>query len=202
LSKIATEFRANVNIGDDLSPDRAYLDSRIDLWERACLLIGAELWKQLAPNDPERAGTLTNIAYKHLLGGRWKIAEAISDFTLRDRQMPESVITSAQLNYWQARKRCGEWDAVNDEVDRADYSAKSDLYQLARLALLERNDEFFALLPRALQSGAVSKQELEEWPIFSDARKDSRYADFAPPQKKRRRGTPKARTKKSPRDDT
>jgi len=180
LSKVSEEFRKRVKVGDDLSPDREYLHRSIDMWERACLLIGAELWKQLAPDDAERAGVLTNIAFKHLKAGRWRIAESLSDFIMRDKHMPESALTSAQLNYWQARKRCGQWESVRDEVERADYSAKSDLYQLARLSLLERNDDFFSLLPRALQSGALDRSELTEWPVFADVRGDERYREYAP----------------------
>lgn len=194
LSKVSDEFRAAAKVGDDISPDRTYLDRSIDAWERACLLIGAELWKQLAPNDAERAGVLTNIAFKHLKAGRWRIAESLSDFTMRDRQMPESSLTSAQLNYWQARKRNGQWESVREEVENADYSAKGDLYQLARLSLLELHDDFFALLPRALQSGALKRDELVEWPVFADIRGDARYVEYAPnsnSQKPKRRRTAK-----------
>jgi hypothetical protein len=201
LSKVSDEFRENVGVGTDMTPDRMYLHTRIDLWERSCLLIGAELWKQLAPADAERAGTLTGIAYKHLLVGRWRIAEALSEFVLRDRQMPETAITSAQLNYWQARKRQGQWDAIREEVQRADFSAKSDVYQLALSALLNDRDSFFSRLRGALKSGAISEQDLREWPIFVDVRADARYAQYSPAPVKRRRPKSKASRKTRPPND-
>ncbi|MBD2441303.1 hypothetical protein [Nostoc sp. FACHB-110] len=189
IAKVIKSLCKNVKIGDSLIPDRKYLSERIDIWEKYCILITAEFWKQLAPNDIERAEVLTEITYNHLLAKRWHISKSLSNFILLDKQMPESLITSAQLNYWQCEKHLERWENIRAEVESADYSAKGVIYQLAHLALLERIDEFYTLLPRALQSGELTEKNLREYPIFSDMRSDPRfeiYKEKQPTKKKTR----------------
>ncbi len=104
--------------------------------------------------------------------------------------MPESVLTSAQLNYWQCQKRLGRWSDIHSEVESADYSAKSLRYQLGHLALLGNADEFYALLPRALQVEELTEDDLREYPIFIDMRDDQRFEPYKEKQlkKKTRKG--------------
>ncbi len=175
IAKVPKHLCKDVKIGDILIPDRRYLSERIDIWEKYCILITAEFWKQLSPDDSKRAEVLTEITYNHLLAKRWHISQSLSKFILLDKQMPESLITSAQLNYWQCEKRLGRWENIRAEIESADYSAKSVRYQLGHLALLERIDDFYALLPRALQSGELTEKDLQEYPIFSDMRSDQRF---------------------------
>jgi hypothetical protein len=178
IAKVSAHLRKEVKVGSDLTPDRKYLSDSIDLWEKTCILIAAELWKQLASEDTDRAKVLAEISYNHLLAKRWHISAALSTFLTRDKQMPESILTSAQLNYWQCQKRLGRWDSIRTEVESADYSAKSVRYQLGHLALLERKDEFYNLLPRALQSGDLTENDLREYPIFEEMRSDQRFEQY------------------------
>lgn len=179
LSRTPAEVRHGVAVGDDLSPSRAYLSMSIDRWETTCVLIGAELWKQLAPTDEERATHLGIVAYEHLVKARWNVAEAISKFMILDKGVSETARLNAQLNLWQCRKRRGAWESVKDEVLSCDFSTKSGRYQLPLLALQDKADEFFERLPRALKAEELSKEELRDWPIFTDMRGDPRFAKFS-----------------------
>ena len=178
MAKVPEKLRKGVKNDDNLTPNRKYLSEHIDLWEKNCILIAAELWKQIDPEDSDRVRVLGDISYKHLLAKRWSIAASISTFIMRDKQMPESSITSAQLNYWQCQKRLDKWSEIYAEVKAADYSAKSLCYQLAHLALLEKSDEFYSLLPRAIQSEEITENDLREYPIFIDMRKDPRFESY------------------------
>ena len=68
---------------------------RINLFEKHCLLISAEAWKKVAPDDHERAVLLNKLAYDHLLAHRWGIAEGLSQFVIGDKKMPEVSRTIA-----------------------------------------------------------------------------------------------------------
>jgi hypothetical protein len=189
LSRVGEKSRSGVTVGDDLTPEKEYLTERIDLWEKTCVLIAAELWKQISPDDADRGSLLMELAYDHLLAKRWRVAEAISSFLIRDKQLSEGTHLASQLNYWQCRKRLGDWSHIRNEVEKADYAAKSSIYQLGHLALLDRVDDFYALVPRALSAGELSLDDLREFPIFEEMRRDQRFEQYrpAPPKKARRR---------------
>ncbi|MGA9996017.1 MAG: hypothetical protein WBP93_11420, partial [Pyrinomonadaceae bacterium] len=150
----------------------------LDLFELNFVLIAAELWKKLDPKDEERPNALTYIAYKHLLNERWGIAEGLSYFVTADRQTSEKSQMLGQLNYWQSVKWQGQFENIRKNIEQADFSAKDPLYQLAQLALLNRNEEFFSLLPEVLRSQKLTTEDLQQWPLFREMRKEAAFNSF------------------------
>ena len=185
LSKTQPDVRIGVAIGDDLTPDREYLNKRIDLWERACILIAAELWKQLEPADADRCSALNEVIYSHLVAERWDLAGSIAQFVLKDKQMPESGVETARLNYWQSLKWAGRWADAESEVKDADFSAKSLRFQVPRLALLGDVEEFLPLAQKALETQELAPDEFRDWPIFKELRKDVRFRPLTRRPRKR-----------------
>jgi len=180
LAKVTPELRENISRDQLLGVKPKYLNRTLDLFELNFLLIAAELWKKLEPKDEERADTLTGIAYSHLLKERWQIAEGLSYFQMGDKQTSEKSQMYGQLNYWQSVKWQGRFEDVRKEVEQADFSAKDPLYQLALLALHDRNEDFFSLLPVVLRSEKFTVEELKAWPIFREMREDPAYKSFIP----------------------
>jgi hypothetical protein len=82
-----------------------------------------------------------------------------------------------KFNRWLCAKRQGHWEDVKKEVTRFDCSAKNHRYALVRASLLEQGDEFFELLPKILGVD-ILPQDLKEWPIFEEMRKDPRFAQI------------------------
>ncbi len=116
----------------------------------------------------------TTITMKALFAERYEVAAGASRFLMEDRQLPEKWLLYARLNYWQTQKWSGKFDDVKDEIQRADFTAKDDLIQLARFVLLEAFDEALPLLETTLQGKKLRLKDLEEWPIFQQFRKDER----------------------------
>ena len=78
---------------------------------------------------------------------------------------------------WLASKHLGRWEEVRGDVERWDTSALSLSYRLARLALLEQNDEFFRVAD-AISGDALPGNAWAEWPVFEWVRKDPRFVEF------------------------
>jgi len=160
--------------------------------ERNFVLIAAELWKRLSPTDGERAKVMNEVAFERLKAERWFVSEGLSFFTLNDKKMSEQNRLIAQLNYWQSVKWQGAFDAVRKEVEGSDFSAKDDLYQLARHALLDDADAFFKSVPILIKNQKLTYEMLATWPIFKEMRKDGRFNQY---KKKASKSGPKRRTK-------
>ncbi len=178
LSKVSSNLRKGKKKGSRLQVSRKYLDERIDYFEKYSLLIAAELWKKLKPRARKRGSVLAEVIYQHVLGGRWSVAEGLSYFLMNDKQMPEPLQLVATLNFWLSLKRQGKWEEIKEDVEQQDFTAKGLRFQLARLSLLERKDDFLKLAPRAIRGEDVRKEELLEFPIFEEMRSTRRFKEL------------------------
>lgn len=175
LSSVADQFRESVESGDRLIVERGYLDERIGLLERNCLLIAFELWKKVDQEDEDRGKLLSDISYDHLLEERYEVAESLGYFLSRDKRMPEPFRLVGKLNRWLSIKRQGRWEEVRQEAEQADFTAKERRFRLAHAALCDRHDRFFEVLPDAIRGGGIEESELKNFPIFADVRDDDRF---------------------------
>lgn len=178
FSKVPSEIRKSINIGDKLTITADYLENAICKLHLVFTLVAAELWKKLEPEEERRADILLSISYKNMLKNRWEIAEWISCFIKDDECLKSKVKTVGQLNFWLSRKRRGKMELVYSEIQKADFSDKSLRYQLAVAALIDNKEEFFELLPETLRTKSLDVNELLEFPIFDEMRQTQEYNDF------------------------
>lgn len=175
LTNTSEKARGKRNVGEQLIIDQSYLMQAIDRVELVFTLIGAELWKKLAPGDEDRGATLVNASVEHLVRERWCLAEGLAQFGAAEKQLPETLRLMAQVNYWQTKKWRGQFALVEKEARAADFTAKSPEFRLAQLALLDDADAFFPAAREALRGGHIEPEDLRVWPLFREMRKDSRF---------------------------
>jgi hypothetical protein len=178
ITKVSENLREDSKIGSRVKVNKKYLDNSIWKLQLAFILIGAELWKKLDPEDKGRGDILTDIVYENVLKGRWEIAEGISYFIIKDAKMSTTDKLVAQLNNWLCKKRMNKFDSVKKDIDNADFSDKKEIFQLALAALREDKETFFQLLPIALDSNQLNIERLEEFPILEEMRATEEYKEF------------------------
>jgi hypothetical protein len=178
LSRINKTIASSNKIGESVKVDRSYLENRINLFERYCILVCAELWKQIAPNDEERGETLTDIAFEHMKYKRWVIVEGLSFFVMNDKKLPERILLVGKMNYWLSCKRQNRWNEIKEQIEQEDMSARDKLFQLAWYSLCGKEKEFFALLPIALKAKDINLKSLDTFPIFDEFRNKKRFQDI------------------------
>lgn len=177
-TKVKEELRKDSKIGSRIEVDKEYLDNSIWKLQLSFILIGAELWKKLDAEDKNRGGILTDIVYENVLKGRWEIAEGISYFIINDAKMGTTDKLVAQLNNWLCKKRMTKFDSVKKDIEKADFSDKKEIFQLALAALKEDKETFFQLLPTVLDSKQINIKRLEEFPILEEMRATEEYKKF------------------------
>src|SRR5690606_14038880 len=84
----------------------------------------------------------------------------------------------AQLNNWLCKKRMNKFDSVKKDIEKADFSDKKEIFQLALAALKEDKETFFQLLPTVLDSKQLNIKRLEEFPILEEMRATEEYKKF------------------------
>jgi hypothetical protein len=170
LDEVEEEFHATAKLGERIEVDPEYLQKAIDVFEKSFILLCAELWKKLLPSDETRA-LLNRLAMSHLIAGRWEMARGFSIFLMGDKNQSEYVRLCAEINYWQSFKWSGNYSEISGEVEKADFSAKGILFQLAKAAIVGNHTDFLKKLPKALDTGELSTESLKEWPLFQEVRK-------------------------------
>lgn len=178
IAKVKEEYRKNIKLNGSIVVDKKYLDNVICKLQKAFILIASELWKKLDKNDKKRGDVLIDIVYENLLKSRWDICEGLCHFIINDSQLEPINKTVAQLNYWLCKKKTKQYNTVKEEINKTDYSDKKEIFQLALFALQDDNKSFFEILPFALDSGQLSIEKLEEFPIFEELRNTEEYSKF------------------------
>ncbi len=178
LNKVDSSLIQNLKEGEELKLEKAYLDNSICKLQLVFILIAAELWKKLDPDDNDRGDILNDIIYENVKDSRWEIAEGLSYFLIHDSKMNVTDKLVAQLNYWLSKKNQDQYDSVKSEIESADYSDKKEIFQLALAALKEDKEEFFKLLPITLDNKQLNIDRLEEFPVFKEMRGLEEYEAF------------------------
>ena len=138
-------------------------------------MIAAELWKKLESSDESRGEALVKLAFDHLVAERWIIAEGVSCFMMKDKGISERMQIIGQINYWQSLKWQDRFGEIQEEVEKADFSAKDEVFRLGRLALLDAEEDFFEMLPNVLDAEKISVDDLQTWPLFRKMRDTETY---------------------------
>ncbi|MDB2325592.1 hypothetical protein N9V45_00840 [Flavobacteriaceae bacterium] len=178
LSKVDKNQRKGVSINDRLIVDRDYLDNAICKLQKAFILIGAELWKKLGPEDTNRGEILGAIVYENLLHSRWNICEGLCYFSLKDAQIHPVDKVIAQINYWLCKKEIGEYKSIETDIIKADFSDKKEIFQLGLFALRGETEKVLDILPVVLDTNQTNIERLEEFPILREFRETEEYKNF------------------------
>lgn len=178
LSRVKEKLREGVSVSDRLVVDKMYLENSICKLQKAFILIGAELWKKLAPEDELRGEILGEIVYENLLHSRWDICEGLCYFSLKDAQLNPVDKTVAQINFWLSKKELGQFSEIEKEISKTDFSDKKEIFQLGLYAIKGETEKIVELLPIVLESQQTNIERLEEFPILREFRETKEYKDF------------------------
>jgi hypothetical protein len=177
LTRVDKKLREDISLGDRLSVDETYFVDALNLLKRFGLILALETWKRQEKNSEERVNFLLEYIFELMLKEEWGLVNHLCEFTLNENNIRESAKWVAKINYWLSLKKQGQFEEIKDDIERADLSALSNEFQLCRLALLDKKEEFFTLLEQVYPH-AINLGDLEEWPIFNEIRCEKAYEDF------------------------
>lgn len=167
-------------VATHLSVTDEYLTLAIDLFEATGVLLAASVWRDWSPREAQKEtiatiGTVVGrIAFERLESGNWRVASFLESWLESEASHDAGSRLISRFNYLQAIKRMGREQEVRDAIDSLDTSTLNLRFLTVRAALLDDMDEFASLLPRALDAGELSPEEVRFWPVFLEARSDER----------------------------
>lgn len=180
LSNVAASLKTEYDAaeGESLPVTRRYVDAAID----TVYVVGATLtqlcWRKWEKDSQERADfeIVQSLLYESLLAERFEFAARIAERLEDIKYETEKHAKMAIVNRAIALNRLNRTDEMERVLSLRDWSASSLDYRLALHALRNEEDALYELLPRAVDSGAVAKIDLERWPIFAPQRDTERFS--------------------------
>jgi hypothetical protein len=162
--------------GTGLRVDANYFDRSAEIVETFFIVVCSSIWRLTKQDESqERFVLLLNLAASKLEKKQYFSAEKICQYLLEYEELEAIDRSYATINYWQSYKWSGRFDKIRKSIEEADFSAHDDLLRLARLVLLEKNDDFFVLLPQVLRSKKLKEKQLMEWPLFQKIRRTRKF---------------------------
>ena len=176
LQKVDTDKSKGLRKGDTLHLSKEYIDNAIDTIEFCFLLVAFELWQKIDKNNLEkRSDVINDFILDYIDKGKFKNAENFARFFCSEKGLKEHYALIGQLNYWQSVKWQGKYNEIQNEVEKADYSAKDAFYKAGYYAICNNKELFFTNLDEALKNGKLKLIDAKTWPIFKEMRKKREF---------------------------
>lgn len=180
LSNVADSLKTEYGAteGETLPVTRRYVDAAID----TVYVVGATLtqlcWRKWDKDSREQADfeIVQWLLYQSLLTERFELTARIAERLKDTEHRTEKSARMAIINRAIALNRLNRTDDMERVLSLRDWSASSLDYRLALHALRNEEDALYELLPRAVDSGAVTRIDLERWPVFAPQRGTERFS--------------------------
>ena len=159
-----------VGKGELLSVDSEYLSHAVDDLATVGVFVALSAWRRLRSSEvSELVDFVGEDGYELLRYGRWAPAQAMFQFAI-PLAKEERLRHVFAVNVWLCKKNRMGLDSIFGEVEKWDTSALEPQLKLARLALLDRNEEALDLAKRLVEQGELAVRLLVDWPLLSGIR--------------------------------
>lgn len=167
-----------VELRDSLNTGAQYVGEALDHLELLGILLHTAVWAKFALDKQEVIDASEVVAFGSLKESRWQFSYRLYEHW-RTLPLSEAEQRMAKVNLWIARKNLDGPDSIRSEVTAWDVSGSDEIYDFAKVCLLEELDAAFAMLPVMIERDKIGGKELATWPLLAPLREDPRIEGFA-----------------------
>ncbi|WP_271438502.1 hypothetical protein [Pontixanthobacter luteolus] len=170
----------DLELGIHLKLSTSYLHKSVDILTEFLTILSFVAWRKLGEDPSEAFSALSFAAYTHITKRRFLLAIKLLDFALH--RQPRDGVSDAALrqmyvNLANAYKKKGEGEKCHSVLKELDWSATSLDFKICLASLNEDVEEVCKLLPNAVSSGDIQKNDIREWPVFDWVREDEKVRE-------------------------
>ncbi|MEV6212497.1 hypothetical protein [Kitasatospora sp. NPDC051914] len=178
LSNVDSSLTAGLTVGQRVSTDEDYVRAAIEQVATFGVLLANAVILKFRKGDADRvASFVAEFSYGNLQRGRNSAVVKCSSF-IDGLPIAMGSKMIARVNSWIARSSMND-PRVNGEVAAWDVSALDPKFLLARHCLLGNIDESMTLVRSLHSQGALTVQNILEWPLLEPLRGSASYREFA-----------------------
>jgi hypothetical protein len=170
LSKVGGDGAPKM--GEKLGVCGAYLTKAVDELTVAGIKLSISLVRKLFSGQEGQdaiSHRLGHITYELLTAGSWSVVDRVNEWELTFVQRQSSRLM-ATVNRWIAQKRLFGTDHIRAEVEGWDTDTLSGRFRLAKLALLDENEEAYDLTKALSSGGEIARDDWRDWPLLEGLR--------------------------------
>lgn len=168
----------DVELREPLNADADYVRRAMETLELLGMLLHMAVWSKFALDQQEVVAAIENRGFASLKEARWQFSLRIYE-NWQTLPLSEAEQRMAKVNLWIARKNLYGPESIQSEVASWDVSGSDELYEFAKLCLLDELEGAFAMLPMLVEREKVAGRELATWPLLAPLREDSRIQKYA-----------------------
>lgn len=176
---VLKKYFGDPQIGQPVRLDSEYIESALRSFEATGILLGLAFWSKLHREAAEaQAELLIDHVYESVKRGQWNVVLHLAKWGAGHEAFDASSRLVCQINCWLALKRMKRFEECRVVVENLDCSALNARFSVARAALLDDHDSFFAIVD-ATDGGDLDERAWTEWPLFDELRKHERYPEIS-----------------------
>lgn len=165
-------FNPDVQLNEPLTVDGDYLRRAADtLYLVGFSLLWSLAFKLVKEADARKAiaSQFANRTYYLLQEGRYSIVKLIGRNAPLDH-LEEDAALVMRVNLWLAHKLSGSFGEVRAEVEAMNVASKSRLFNLAKHALLDENEDAYRVAQSMIRDGELRPEFFYTWPLLYGVR--------------------------------
>ena len=164
--------------GEKIKLSKDYILSATRRLEESGTILLLYLWRKLKKSEKEfRFEVFHYLAYEYMEEEQWAFAEILYKELLANETInDEANSLMTKINYIQCLKWQNKKEDFEYEINTIDFSLYDKKYKIVGYALKDEVDEFIAMLPDIVTSKDISIDNINEWPIFREFRKNEEVA--------------------------
>ena len=170
----------DLSLGNHLQLSTSYLHKSVDILTEFLTILSFVAWRKLGDDPSEAFSAVSFAAYTHITKRRFLLAIKLLDFALH-RQPRDGVsdrtLRQMYVNLANAYKKKGESEKCKSVLKELDWSATSLDFKICLASLNEDAEEVCKLLPNAVSSGDIQKNDIRDWPVFDWIREDEKVRE-------------------------
>ena len=162
--------------GDQISIKENYFMAVLHEIFIAGVILAQCCWRKWKKDEIMSADTLLiRSIYDALVKEEWATAERLGLFSKECDVCNDRNRLYLNINYWQSLKWQNKSQELEKELEKFDVSGLSPIYVLSLSALKSDGKSFHKNIKKAIISDNLKKEDLMEWPLFREFRKDPHY---------------------------
>lgn len=168
------------NLGKAVTLDHAYLTRSLTILSEFAILTIFMLWRKHVPGEKEAAFDAVNeVAFNCINSHRSRLASRVCEFaiSLKNSGIKEATRLRLVVNLSSALMHLKEEGNANNVLNKEDWSATSDDFQISVAALRKDVVEVNRLMPMVKASERLSASEFRIWPVFDFIKDDESFRE-------------------------
>lgn len=167
-------------LGEKVELTDNYIKQSLDIIIEFLVLAIFSIWRKIEKSEEQHACSVVNaISYDFILNKRYRSPLRILEYvlSLNGINIDESTKRMMTINLASFYKHSKQSDKSKEILEKTDWSACADNFQICVAALRAEVDDVVRLMPRVFANGQINKFDFRDWPVFDYVREDPKFSE-------------------------